>query len=89
MIREKARMGDILGHPLMVGAVGAIFAGYAGFATGQATTTQRVADMERRMAAIEAKQNGRVGFMVCATRTLDKLMDKVGLEPPCAMNVPD
>jgi hypothetical protein len=89
MTQERTRAGDILGHPLTVAAVGAIFAGYAGFATGQATTTQRVADMERRIAVVEGKLNGRVSFMVCATRSLDKLMDNAGIEKPCDMNVPD
>lgn len=89
MIRERGRAGDILGHPLTVAAVGAIFAGYAGFATGQATTTQRVADMERRIASVEARQNGRVDFMVCATRSLDQLQAKAGAIPPCDMKLPE
>ncbi len=83
------RAGDILGHPLTVAAVGAIFAGYAGFATGQATTTQRVADIERRVGVIEGKLNGRVDFMSCSIRALDHLQAKAGVTPPCDMKLPE
>jgi len=85
----RDRVGSILGHPLTVAAVGAIFAAYAGFATGQATTTQRVADMERRIGAVEGRLNGRMDFMVCATRSLDQLQANTGVNPPCDMKLPE
>ena len=85
----RDRAGSILGHPLTVAAVGAIFAGYAGFATGQATTTQRVADMERRIGLIEARQNTRLEFMMCATRSLDQLQANTGVRPPCDLKLPE
>lgn len=85
----RGRAADLLGHPLAVAALGAIFAGYAGFATGQATMTQRMADMERRIGVIEARQNTRLEFMMCATRSLDQLQANAGVRPPCDLKLPE
>jgi len=67
----------------------AAFAAYGGYVTGMTTLTSRMTALEGRVAAMEAKQRGRSDFMVCATRNLDKVFDKLGAVPACPMEVPE
>lgn len=67
----------------------AAFAAYGGYVTGMTTLTTRVAALEARQAETERKQQGRSEFMVCAVRNLDKVFDKLGVQPACPMEVPE
>ena len=65
------------------------FAAYGGYVTGMTTLTARMAAIEARQAETERKQQGRSEFMVCAVRNLDKVFDKLGVQPACPMEVPE
>lgn len=65
------------------------FALYGGYKTGEATTEARFQELERRMDAVEAKQSGRFDFMTCSVRNMDKVFDKLGVQPACPMEVPE
>lgn len=62
---------------------------YGGYKTGETLTEARIASLESRVSVIERKQEGRSDFMVCATRNLDKVFDKLGVQPACPMEVPE
>lgn len=88
----QGRISDLLNHPLTIAAIGAIFAGYSGFAIGQATTTERInkieadfARMDRRDDVQDARLNGLSGDAWCVTRQLDKLNTKLAIDPPCTI----
>ena len=60
---------------------------YGGYLTGQTTTTMRIEQLEKDVAANSAKLEGRRDFMVCAVRTIDRLVDRAGIEKPCPLDV--
>jgi hypothetical protein len=65
------------------------FAAYGGYVTGMTTLTTRVAALEAEVLDLKRKQHGRSEFMVCAVRNLDKVFDKLGVQPACPMEVPE
>ena len=65
------------------------FAAYGGYVTGMTTLTTRVAALEAEVMDLKRKQHGRSEFMVCAVRNLDKVFDKLGVQPACPMEVPE
>ena len=67
----------------------AAIAAYSGYLTGMTTMGTRIATLETKVAELERKQAGRADFMVCATRNLDKVFDKLGVQPACPMEVPE
>lgn len=67
----------------------AAIAAYSGYLTGMTTMGARITSLEGRVNTIERKQEGRSDFMVCATRNLDKVFDKLGVPPACPMEVPE
>lgn len=87
MTARKGVVAGMLGHPLVVALIGAIFAAYTGYLTGKATMEMRVTELEERADKIEAKQRGRTDFMTCAVRHLDAL-EGGGRVPDCKMTVP-
>ena len=67
----------------------AAIAAYSGYLTGMTTMGARIATLEADVADIKRTQAGRSEFMVCATRNLDKVFDKLGVPPACPMEVPE
>lgn len=79
----QGRIGDLLGHPLMVGAIGAMFAGYAGYVTGTtgaSETNERIMRLEDQMKDVRETQRRRGAFLLCATRHVDALEGRA--KPP-------
>ena len=87
MAEAKTVAGWIENHLWAI--LAAAFAAFAGYVTGTTTTEMRLAALEGRVTSIEDKQAGRSDFMVCAVRNLDKVFDKLGVQPACPMEVPE
>ena len=73
---------------------GSVAAIYSGYLTGQTTTSARLVELERDVAqqrreinSIQTIQNGRRTFMGCAVRNLDQINQRLGVEPPCALEI--
>lgn len=60
---------------------------YGGYLTGQTTTTMRIEQLEKDVATNSSRLEGRRDFMVCAVRTIDRLVDRTGIEKPCPLDV--
>jgi hypothetical protein len=73
---------------------GGVAAIYSGYLTGQTTTTARltaleqtVAQQRREIDSITRSQDARRGFMGCAVRNLDQINQRLGVEPPCVLEI--
>ena len=62
---------------------------YGGYMTGQATMEARIATLEKEVADLERVQRVRRPFMLCAVRNLDRLHDKLDVQPACPLVVTD
>lgn len=78
---RRGAAAELLGHPLVVAALGAIFAGYGGYVTGQATTNSRIERVEANMGRIDALER----WAACATRHIDRLEGGGNGPPPCVL----
>lgn len=78
----------------------AILAGLAmiwgGYLTGTERTTAKLDKMEDKLAAMskridfnDERLKGRYGFMQCSVRTMDKILDKTRIDPPCVLEIPE
>ncbi len=83
MAAAKGVAGWIENHLWAI--LAAVLAAYGGYVTGM----MRSDALEERVAALEATSRGRSDFMVCAVRNLDKVFDKLGVQPACPMEVPE
>lgn len=79
--QRRGAAADLLGHPLVIAALGAIFAGYGGYVTGQATTNSRIERVEASMGRIERLE----AFASCATRHIDRLESGGDGALPCEL----
>lgn len=57
--------------------------------TADAVTAKDMRAIEKRLDSIDAKLVDRRGFMGCAIRTLDKVTEKTGVNPPCDLLLPE
>lgn len=83
MVTRRVAAAELLGHPLVVAALGAIFAGYGGYVTGQATTNTRIERIEADMERVKALE----AFATCATRHIDRLENGGAGPVPCELGV--
>lgn len=67
---------------------------YSGYLTGQTTTSARLASLEQTVAQqrleidrIQHAQDARRGFMGCAVRNLDQINQRLGVDPPCVLEI--
>lgn len=67
---------------------------YSGYVTGQATTTNRIDNLERdnsrleaRFGALENRVDARVPGLSCMVRTMDRILEKTGTARPCDQEV--
>ena len=78
----------------------AIMAGLAmlwgGYLTGTERTNAKLEQLSRDMAGLtkriefnDERLKGRYGFMQCSVRTMDKILDKAKIEPPCELSIPE
>lgn len=81
VVRRRGAMADLLGHPLVVAALGAMFAGYGGYVTGQATTNARIEKIEADRVRIDALER----WAACATRHIDRLENGGAGPLPCVL----
>lgn len=76
---------EALGHPLITSLILGAMSAYAGFLTGQTTMENKITDLTRRIGKVEAMQVVRSRDYSCAARYIDRLQDKTGIQPPCAL----
>lgn len=57
--------------------------------TADAVTAKDMRAIEKRLESIDDKLRDRRGFMGCAIRTLDKVTEKTGVNPPCDLLLPE
>ena len=81
MVARRVAAAELLGHPLVVAALGAIFAGYGGYVTGQATTNARIEKIEADRVRIDALER----WAACATRHIDRLENGGAGPLPCVL----
>lgn len=62
---------------------------YGGYTTGQATMEARIATLEKEVQDLKRVQGVRRPFMACAVRNLDRLHDKLELQPACPLVITD
>lgn len=78
----------------------AVSTGAGGVLIGMTTTSSRLDALEKRAEKMETrfdqragfvdhKLTGRSDFMVCASRQIDRLNDKLGVTPPCQLEIPE
>jgi len=84
-VTTRPGLADILGHPLVIALLLAGFSGYGGYVTGQATTQGQLLELRNRMEKVEQTQGRRTQFLSCSARFLDRLQDKVNINPPCPL----
>lgn len=68
--------------------IAAAGAAYSGYLTGMMTIDARIDALERQLGAIEAREKGRQDFRVCTVRNIDRINDKLGIQPACPQGVP-
>lgn len=64
-------------------------AAYGGYLTGMTTINHRVEVLESKVSKIEDAQTARRELNVCIIRSMDRINDKLGLQPACPMQVPE
>lgn len=80
-VPRRGAVADLLGHPLLIAALGAMFAGYGGYVTGQATTNSRIEKIEGDMNRIDTLER----WAACATRHIDRLENGGAGPLPCVL----
>lgn len=88
MTAQQDRTASTLGHPLVIAAIGTVFAAYSGFLTGETKANERLGELERRIDGIEVKLRGRGDFTSCAVRHIDAI-EGGGRKPDCQMTIPE
>lgn len=82
-MRGQGALTELLGHPLVIAALGAAFALIAGYLVGSNDTTNRLNQLSERMTKVEMKQASGEQDAVCSLRSIDRLLDKTGVQAPC------
>ena len=62
---------------------------YGGYLTGKTEMEGKITRLEEKVATLEKNQADRRNFMICAVRTLDRIMDKTGVQQACPLVVAD
>ena len=65
---------------------------YAGFLTGTSNAAAQAAKLdaiEHRTLRIENRLSGRTNFMTCTVRSLDQVQERLKVQPPCPLGVPE
>jgi len=89
------KISDFLQKNLWAIIAGIVIA-WNGYLVGTERMSARITKLEDQITALTKKAEhnderlkGRYGFMQCSVRTMDKILDKFKVNPPCEMTIPE